>query len=250
MQILYPWGPRYMSLSQVASAYLNPQKDPKTRTVNIGLYFSSRSFLGVWVEDPWIGPLDVPSSRDRPTTGPTDLAAVCQLGEAAVDRHPFGLLGVSSLILGIEAVAAAGHAICMKFKGGPGSGPVAATLLTVVKTDQCQQNVTSEQSIAALNPMASFVVGVLRSSTATRDWVESHPALGYLVLARRYARVFRTYKLQVAKYLHRFTGLRLVFYCDSTTRPVSSPFLIDGRQALRGLKDWCLKSGLTNVSSV
>ena len=83
------------------------------------------------------------------------LADVCQPGEAAVDRHPFGLLGISALILGLEAITSAAHAVSVKYQGGPGVMNVTTVLLTKVQTDQYQQAVTRDSMISSLNPKAS-----------------------------------------------------------------------------------------------
>lgn len=111
----------------------------------------------------------------------TTLHELVSLGEACVDRHPFGMVGISEFILGLEAIGAAAMTISVKFTGGPAITDLVTAALFIIKDDAYANNATRSDmrsAMDALNPTVAVCVGILNCAGTTREWVDAHPSLG------------------------------------------------------------------------
>lgn len=117
---------------------------------------------------------------------PMNVHEALNLGQAAVDRHPPGALGLSGAILVIQAIQMFMGVMRLKFNNGPQVSGTLVALLDALRNDGIQTTMTRTHIIAitnAVTPIGAFAIGFISSNTAHREWIEGHASL--LGLAKR-----------------------------------------------------------------
>jgi len=114
---------------------------------------------------------------------PIPLKDAFRLGQACLDRHPPGALGLSGAILVCEAIQVFMLNMSLRFGAGP---TVSATLVAILTNLRCSelQAMLDRTAIAAITeaitPIGSWVVGFISCNTASKEWVDSHASLSGL----------------------------------------------------------------------